>query len=91
MALVQGTSNALNSGLRGSYQASWETHLLKYGSANIPKAVNTDLASQRNRIRTAVPIFVSALVRDRCAEHQVAAPHQPLVCWCSCRAASDKL
>lgn len=63
MALVQGTSNALNSGLRGSYQASRETHLLKYGSANIPKAVNTDLASQRDRIRTTVPVF-SALVRQ---------------------------
>lgn len=39
------------SGLRGSRPASWAVHLWKNSSANVPKAVNTDLAGQGVWIR----------------------------------------
>lgn len=41
MSPVQAPFTAPNSRLRGSYEASCGTHLLKDSSANIPKAVNT--------------------------------------------------
>ena len=46
---------APSSRVRGSYWASWETHLLKCGSANIPKAASMDMASQRVWARSRVP------------------------------------
>ena len=46
---------APSSRVRGSYWASWETHLLKCGSANIPKAASTDVASHRVWARSGVP------------------------------------
>ena len=44
-----------SSRVRGSYWASWETHLLRCGSADIPKAASMDVASQRVRARSGVP------------------------------------